>query len=308
MTDAVLILGAGGFVGRALTKALSREGRAVIAVGDTNADHAHAGVEYIPHKIGEAAALAPLLERASDIVHLATTSTPGTSAAKPLREVRTNLAFTATLLEAMQELPGKRLLYFSSGGSLYAEDHEGIASTERSAVRPRSYHGAGKLAAELFIAAWCSQFKGSATVVRPSNIYGPGQPERAGFGVVPTAMGKLLRGETMHVWGDGSARRDYIYVDDLVRLCLLILASSSKPGIEIVNACSGESTSLNDLLQALETITGRTLTRTNEESRTVDARHIAMDPEEAARLYGWTHQTPLADGLANTWQWFLERQ
>lgn len=264
----------------------------------------HTRVEYIPHKILQADAIASLLGHASDVIHLATTSTPGTSAAKPLREVQTNLIFTATLLEALQQQPGKRLLYFSSGGSLYAETRDGATSSEDAPLRPRSYHGAAKLAAESFIAAWCAQFEGAATILRPSNVYGPGQPERAGFGVVPAAMGKLLRGETMHIWGDGSARRDYVYVDDLVRLCQCVLASPPAPGIETINACSGESTSLNELIWQLQAVTGMTLAKVYQDMRTVDARDISMDPGAAFRRFGWSHQTTLADGLARTWQWF----
>jgi len=131
------------------------------------------------------------------------------------------------------------------------------------------------------------------------------QPERPGFGIVPAAFGKLLRGEELQIWGDGNARRDYVYIDDLVRLCESVLAQSMREGATIVNACSGESTSLDTLLDTIDAVTGRPLRRTYMPARSVDALAIDMDPGLAFTLYGWRHATALADGIAEAWRWHL---
>jgi len=302
MTEAVLILGGGGFVGRSLTRALALKGTPVITVNRGTPGLEHPLVESIVGELREPAAFASLLERSRAVVHLATTSTPGTSAVQPLQEVNTNLHVTAALLQALQEHTEVELLYMSSGGSLYA-DTSGSPSDEDARVHPRSYHGAAKLASEYFISAWCDQFHGKATLLRPSNIYGPGQPERPGFGIIPAAFGKIRRSETLHVWGDGSVRRDYIYIDDLVRLCSMILDTPMPEGTRVFNACSGTSVSLNELFDAVEEATGKPLHRSYDAGRTVDASCIAMSAAYAAKVYGWHHQTSLKAGLTQTWEW-----
>lgn len=301
MSDPVLVIGGSGFIGRHLVRALAASGTRVISAGRHHHDHGHPLVEPVVGTFDDPHQFQPLIARSRAVVHLATHSTPGTSAGKPLSEVSTNLRSICALLEAMQAHPEVELLYMSSGGSLYA-DAADAGSTEDSPVRPRSYHGAAKLAAEAFINAWCAQTQGRATILRPSNVYGPGQPEHAGFGVIPAAFGRLSRGETMHVWGDGSARRDYVYVDDLVRLCLAILAAPMPAGCRTFNACSGESTSLNELIDMVSAVANRKLHVSYEAGRSVDAACIAMDGRLAQRVYGWRHLTPLHEGLAHTWE------
>lgn len=300
MTDAVLVVGGGGFIGRHLVRALATRGTQVISLGRHHHEHGHPLVESVSGNFEYPRDFEPLLTRCRAVVHMATHSTPGTSAGKPLIEVTSTLRTVAALLEALQSCPQVELLYMSSGGSLYA-DATGGNSREDSPVRPRSYHGAAKLAAEAFINAWCAQTQGSATILRPSNVYGPGQPEHAGFGVIPAAFGRILRGETMRVWGDGSARRDYVYVDDLVRLCLAVLGAPMPSGCRTFNVCSGESTSLNELLGTISVVAGKALQVSYEPGRNVDATCIAMDAGLARQAFGWKHLTPLQEGLARTW-------
>jgi UDP-glucose 4-epimerase len=302
--EAILVLGAGGFIGRNLTQSLAKRGIPVIAVSRSDSHGAHALIEKVVGDFRDPAQFEPLLRRSRAVVHLATTSTPGTSAAQPLAEVETNLHFTAALLQALHVHPQVELLYMSSGGSLYA-DTTIEPSRESARLQPRSYHGAAKLAAETFISAWCHQTGGKVTILRPSNVYGPGQPERKGFGVVPAAFGTMLRNEVMHIWGDGNARRDYIYIDDLIELCALALTTPKPPGVvRTFNACSGISVSLNELLAIMESVTGKSLQRSYDQGRAVDASCIAMDSSLAAQVFGWRHQTSLAEGLRRTWEQF----
>ena len=303
MPDPILVLGASGFIGRNFIRSLAERGTPVLAVSRSGDVTDHALIEPVIGDLREPEQLEPLLQRCRAVVHLATTSTPGTSAAQPLHEIETNLHLTAALLQALHGHPQVDLLYMSSGGSLYA-DTTTEPSTEWAQLQPRSYHGAAKLAAELFISAWCGQSGGKATILRPSNVYGPGQPERKGFGVIPAAFGALQRDEVLHVWGDGSARRDYIYIDDLVELCTLVLTMPMPAGVRTFNACSGTSVSLNELLAIMESVTGKSLRRSYDPNRVVDASCIAMDPSFAAKVFGWHHGTSLEAGLQLTWEQF----
>lgn len=303
MNDAILLLGAGGFVGSRLMSALISRGMPVIAASRSTFKTS----ELVERHVGvlrEPQDFAKWLPRCHAVVHVAAASTPGSTAAQPIREIKDNLWPTLGLLEALQDFPKIHLLYLSSGGTLYGKS-TGHPADEQTSTMPRSYHGAGKLAAEAFIAAWCHQYQARATILRPSNLYGPGQAGRVGFGIVPTAFEKLTRGEALHVWGNGSARRDYLYIDDFIELCQAVLSNPAPTrGARIVNACSGDSISLNDLLSAIQRVTGRELELTYEKSRAIDVPDVRMLAERAHELFGWSANTTLDEGLRNTWAWF----
>lgn len=303
MAERILVLGAAGFIGKALCEALRHEGSTVVEWGRpapaSSPDDSARATRAAHPTSGQ---IRPMLENCDAVVHLASDSTPSSTAGKPLEELDANLHLTLALLTAMQETPKLPLLFLSSAGAIYGA-RENIASTESDLPEPRSYHGAAKVAAEQFTAAYCRQFAGVATIIRPTNVYGPGQTERAGFGIVPHAFGAMRRAETLTVWGDGSAARDYLYIDDLVSLCLCALSSSSTPGARIYNASSGTTVSLNELFVQLESAAELRLMRRYDRVRSIDAMHVAVDNHKASSQLGWSPQVDLQEGLKRTWAW-----
>lgn len=302
MKSAVLVLGAAGFVGMALTKRLIAEGIEVIAAGRGEALAALRPAIHVDDELSSPEAFLHWLPRCRTVVHLASASTPGSSAGKPLFELEHNLRTTFALLEALQAAPHCNLLYVSSGGTLYGDSDVG-AVTERHLIRPRSYYGAGKAAAEHFITAWTMQFGAAATILRPSNVYGPGQHARQGFGIIPTAFDAIIDDTPLTIWGDGSTIRDYLFVDDLVELCALILKRPMPSGTLMLNASCGIGLSLNQLLEHIEAVTGRRIVRNYEHQRPVDVSRIVLDASRATRHYGWNASTSIRAGLERTWQW-----
>lgn len=303
MNDAILVLGAAGFIGRRMVEAMTRAGTPVIAATRQPADFGHALVDNVVATFDAPAHFAPLLARSRAVVHAASSSTPGSSEAQP--QLDGNLRTTLALVEALQACPDRRLLYLSSGGTLYGDRER--PAREDDALRPRSYHGAGKAAAEHFIHAWATQYGGTAVVLRPSNVYGPGQPPRPGFGIIPAAFDCALRGAPLPVWGDGGIVRDYLYVDDLLQLCDMALRHDLSPGTHVFNASSGEGTSLDALLDAIDRTTVRPLRRDPQPARRVDVRRIVPDNAAARVAFGWQPATTLEQGLRQTWQWFSTR-
>jgi UDP-glucose 4-epimerase len=302
----VLVFGAGGFIGKHLIRALLQRGERVIAVTRQPTDLGKGDIEQVVGKLDQPEHFKPLIERSRMVVHLATASTPGSSAGNPLAELDSNLRPTLALLDAMQACPAKALLYLSSGGSLYSVDR-GKSASEITTVDPRSYHGAGKIAAEHFIRAWSGQYDGGAVLLRPSNLYGPGQTERKGFGIVPAGFGSIVRGETLNVWGDGSAVRDYLYINDFIDLCMAVIAAPMTKGVRVFNASSGVGISLNELFAAMEDVSGTSLRRGYDVGRAVDAARVVMDAGRAREAYGWSATTTLREGLRCTWQWFTSQ-
>jgi len=298
----VAILGAAGFLGRSLGESLARAGVEVLAATRRPASFDHAGIRNIVAPFADGGDFVPLLRDGAAIVHAASISTPGSSAAQP--QLDGNLRTTLGLLEALQESPGNRLLYISSGGTLYGDSE--LPMAEDAPLRPRSYHAAGKIAAESFIRAWASQYPGTAVVLRPSNVYGPGQRPGNGFGVVPNAFRCAVEGAPFTVLGDGRSLRDYLYVDDFMSLCTTALSARLDKGFHVFNASSGNAVELLALLDRIDATTGMPLRRVFQPARTIDVRTIMLDNAAARTAFGWNPAMDLDEGLRRSWRWFRE--
>ncbi len=307
MNQSVLILGGGGFIGSALSVALAKAGKKVTVLRRTACDPKHPNIRNVTGAFNAPVDFEPWLADCQSIVHLASSSTPGSSAGRPLAELEGNLRVTLALLEALQNHPGCNLLFCSSGGTLYG-NNEMAPATEQSKLHPYSYHGAGKAAAEYFISSWTTQFATAATILRPSNVYGPGQAARQGFGIIPTAFNKIIKDEALEIWGDGSAVRDYLYVADFIQLCLAIIDQPMVKGVVTLNAGSGIGKRLDDLLSQIESVTGKPLRKIQRNKRQVDISRIVIDSSKAYKRYDWKPQTSLTDGLKKTWDWWTNQR
>lgn len=294
------VLGAGGFIGRHLVRHFAEAGCRVTAATREPLSWTGSAVEGIALPFESRADFDPLLETCDLVLHVASRTTPGSSEAQP--QLEGNLRTTLALIEALQARPSVRLIYFSSGGTLYGDCEE--PPSERAPLRPRSYHGAGKAAAEHFIQAWAAQFGGSAIILRPSNVYGPGQPPHAGFGLVAAALDHCRRGVPLSVWGDGSAVRDYLYIDDLVDLVDRVVAAPPFGEVEVFNVSRETGVSVDALLDAVDRTTGRPLVRNYQPGRRVDVHRIVPSGEKARRILEWSPRVALDEGLRRTWQWF----
>jgi len=302
MPDNALVVGAGGFIGHALCAQLIATGNTVRGLCPTPPESPIAGVDYHIAKMDQRRHLDALLDDCQCVVYTAASSTPGSSAGKPLEEIDHHLRPLNLLLCALQDHPDVHLLFVSSAGATYGS-RPGNPFSENDLPHPASYHGATKVAAEMYIAAWARQFGGSATIFRPSNVYGPGQRERRGFGIIPAAFGALRRNEQLDIWGDGSAVRDYLYIDDLVALMVSAIRDGGRSGIETYNAASGECISLNHLLQLIETICQRVVPKRYLSARAVDATKVRFENRKACERFHWRPAHSLYEGLQSTWAW-----
>lgn len=300
----LLILGGGGFLGTALTRRLLQDGHQVDRLVRRPVPPLGAHDRIHPGDLADRALLSRLLGESDSVVHLASDTTPGSSIGRPVLEAQANLAPTLGLLEAMQSHPQLPLLFVSSGGTLYGNP----AATpvgEDAPLQPLSYHGAGKLAIEAFLHAFHHQNGNPVCVLRPSNLYGPDQSLRDGFGLIRTMLDHVRRGTTMPLWGDGSHVRDYLFIDDMVQA--INLALQHPQGWQRYNVGAGIGHSILDVRRLVESISGRPLTLEIRPARAGDVRCIVLDCARIGGELGWQAQTPLEQGIARTWAW-LENQ
>ena len=158
----------------------------------------------------------PALSECQSLVHLAWASTPNSSSGQPVLELENNLFPTLRLIQEIQRSPLERVIFMSSGGAV-PKSHGATLIPDGTPV-PRSYYGAAKASGEQFMLAMSAQCGKDVVILRPTNLYGPAQPLVPGFGLIRTLVDRVIRGESISIWGDGSLRKDYLYIDDFLDL------------------------------------------------------------------------------------------
>ena len=305
--DGILLLGGGGFIGAALACRLARLGRPVHVIGRTRAAIAPltqtpaAGVLHSVGSLDDADLLDARRHDCGTVVHVASASTPGSSARDPARELD-NLMPMLRLLEQLRHWPQTHLVFVSSGGTVYGNPVTSPAN-EDAALAPLSFYGAGKVAMETFLQAYRSQ-EHPVTILRPSNCYGPGQTMQHGFGLIRTVLQQLRQGAPVEIWGDGESVRDYVYIDDTVDALLRAIDLPTDNGT--YNIGSGQGHSINAILDIVAALgIGRPVTRYRP-ARSIDVRAVVLDNSRAAAALGWRPQVDVAEGVRRTWQWLQD--
>lgn len=282
--EGVLLLGGAGFIGSALAQRLEQEDMTVHIVGRN-----------------DAARLENILPECGTVIHLASATTPGSSASHPGMELD-NLTLTLRLLELMQNQPDTHLIFFSSGGTVYGNP-ERLPVAEDAPIAPLSNHGAGKAAQEAF----CQAFRAhghAVTVLRPANAYGPGQTMRGGFGLIRTLLEHAGAGTAMEIWGDGENVRDFIYIGDIVEACMRLVALPQDTGT--YNLGSGRGYSINQVRRVVEQVTGIDLKVTHHPTREIDVRAVVLDISRLEKRLSWNPQISLEEGVKQTWHWLKQ--
>jgi UDP-glucose 4-epimerase len=295
--DGVLLLGGGGFIGSALAKRFSADGRQVYVLG-SGAPSATNEAHWLQGRLDDPVLLARALPLCSTVIHLASATTPGSSANHPSHEID-NLAPSLRLLEALQAHPQTHLIFFSSGGTLYGNPQR-LPVHEDDPAAPLSYHGAGKLAMEAMLHAFRARGQ-TVTILRPSNAYGPGQTLRNGFGLIRTMLEHVRCGTPLAVWGDGENVRDFIYIDDIAEACARLLALPHDNGT--YNIGSGEGHTINEVRIIVEQVTGIRLKTIHHPARGVDVKSVILDTSRLEARLLWQPETNLDQGIRQMWDW-----
>jgi UDP-glucose 4-epimerase len=297
----VLVIGGSGFIGSHVVDRLLAHEHSV-RVFDRQPERFRPPLPQVEYRYGEFAdrmALVEALSGTDTVFHLLSTTVPGTADLDPATDIHDNLVGTINLLDSMQRLGLSRILFLSSGGTVY-----GIPDTlpipETHALRPINSYGIVKAAIEHYLEMYRRTRGLSPVIVRASNPFGPRQAHSGVQGVISTFLRRILAAQPIEIWGDGTVARDYLEVGDLAELCVRA-GTSEREGA--YNAGSGHGLSVNDVVKAVRNVTGADVKAIYKPARSVDVPRSVLDCSRAKNDFGWECETGFDSGLSNTWNW-----
>ncbi len=298
-----LVVGGNGFIGSHLVDRLARDGWDVVVLdaSDRRFDRIPDGVKF---KLGDFSqrAVVEAAVAGSDIVyHLAWTTIPETSHDHPAEDIASNLIPSIQLFRACLRAGVGRVVFVSSGGTVYGGDHSGPIR-EDFQQDPITPYGISKLTVEKYLHFFWKTNSLDYMVLRPSVPYGPRQNPHARQGAASVFLYRVANELPITIWGDGSIRRDYFYISDLVD-ALVTSAVVGSRSHRIFNIGGGVGITLNELVASIERVVGRSALVSYSPQRDFDAESIVLDTRRAADDLGWQAAVELTDGLAMTYEW-----
>ena len=291
-----LVIGGTGFLGMNLCSALVQAGHEVTVYGHASS-HTERLQQYLPmvHLITSDFVsekdFSAYLKDVDVVFHLVSTTRPSNK--DVMMEFTTNVLPTIRLLDACAK-EQVRLIYFSSGGTVYGVPRY-VPIDEGHRTEPISAYGIHKLAEEKCIEYYGRTYGLDYCILRLANPYGAWQAPYGSQGVIAIFLAKALHNEEIEIWGDGSNVRDYIYVDDLMRAVCQILDYSGPE--RVFNIGSGRGYSLQEILYRIQKVTGKMLHVKHMPGRIQDVPANVLDTTLIQQETGWSPTTKLLDGL-----------
>jgi UDP-glucose 4-epimerase len=240
------------------------------------------------------------LEECELAVHAVSSTIPASSNQAPSYDMETNLLPTVRFLEEARRRGVKRILFLSSGGTIYGRAAS-LPISEDAPTFPLCSYGIVKLALEKYIHMYTDLYDLRHTIVRLANPYGQRQNPTRRQGAVAVFLDRLARGEPLEVFGDGSVVRDYLYIKDATRAIRMLLASEQCDGVFNVGTATG--TSIRELVELIGRATERPVEIRALPGRAVDVPANVLSVEKIGRITGWRPECSLAEGVARTWEW-----
>jgi UDP-glucose 4-epimerase len=304
----VLVTGGAGFIGSNLVDALLAAGHEVTAVDDlstgrrTNLESAAAAgpdrFSFVQLDVTSPELAGLVAEHRPEVIcHLAAQIDVRISVADPLLDARLNVLGTVTVLEAARLAGVRKIVFTSSGGSIYGTPSS-LPVDESAPVAPESPYAAGKAAGELYLGAWRAMYGLQTTALALGNVYGPRQDPHGEAGVVAIFSSALLQGRSTTIFGDGTSSRDYVYVGDV---CEAFVRACGEPGDgRRFNIGTGVATTVRELHTVVAGAAGGSDEPVFGDPRVGELQAISLDTAAARRELGWAPAVDLADGITRT--------
>ncbi len=297
-----LVTGGNGFIGSHLAQALATGGWnvRVLLRSQTSALRfaSSEGISVVEGDFGNKEAAKRALEGVDTLFHFASTTLPATAYRNSIPDVTHNLVGTLNLLDEAVTQGCTRVVFPSSGGTVY-----GVPShcpiSESHLTQPICSHGIVKLAIENYLHLMSLEQNLHYTILRYANPYGPRQRSKKVQGAVAVFADRILREEPIEIWGDGAVVRDFVYIDDAIEATLLA-TSSVKSVNQVFNVGCGAGISLIELIAMIEELTERKAIVRFGPPRPFDVPINILSIEKAKAEFAWSPRHSLREGLLKT--------
>lgn len=300
------IYGANGFMGRNLLRRFAALGWPVRAVSRRfdaeTRDSFPAAVEFVEADLADPLAMATSLEGLETVIQLVSTSSPAAQNRHAGFDIQENVVPQVAFMQAAVDEGIRRYVFASSGGTVYGPASP-TPTPEHAATNPICSHGLTKLTIEHYLRMHALVDGLETVVLRIANAFGPGQAVRKGQGLIPAVLNRVAQGLPVQVVGEGTAVRDYVFIDDVVGA---FEAAVERPGAAggVYNVGSGRGRTVLEVVEALEREIGAPIERTHIPARRTDTGVSVLDVTAAGRDLGWRPGTSFDDGLHRTVAWW----
>jgi len=310
-----LVTGAAGFIGSNLVDRLLAEGHQVVGIDNLSTGHIDnlaQGLRFDRMSPGRFTfqrvdILAPELKdivvgsNPDIIFHLAAQIDVRASVRDPLFDARNNVLGTINLCEAGRQAGVRRIVYAASGGSRYGAP-TCLPVDEGTPANPLSPYAVAKFAGELYLRAYAGMYGIAPICLALANVYGPGQSIRGEAGVIAMFGSAMAEGRTVTVYGDGTAARDYVYVDDVVDA--FVRAGDVPLSVTgTYNIGTGRQTTVTEVHRMISSVLDESLPPSYAAARTGELHAIALDAKKAEADLGWKPAVDLVEGIERTVHW-----
>lgn len=294
------VFGANGFIGKNLCLKFSENGNDYIAV-----DYKH-DIDFF-NNLNASTHIANLLDPSTTkkalegvkvVIQLIATSGPSWGISRFQEDIANDIGVQVNFLQQCVESGVQKFIFISSGGTVYGPSLY-LPIDEVHPTNPINSYGVTKLTVEKYLQIFCQQSDMDFTIVRPSNPYGPHQRFLKGQGLVAAILEKATNNQPINIFGDGTAQRDYIYVEDLVDAIVMCVEKKEAIG-KVFNIGSGKPHSILQVVHEVENALQRKLVLNFVDSRSSDVKKNFLSIEKAEKLLRWKPKTSLVEGIRNT--------
>lgn len=299
------VFGGGGFIGSTIADRLLLDGhdlriferpRVALYRKFTESER----VEWITGDLSSVHDVSDAIRGVDVVLHLVSTTLPKSSNDDPIYDVQSNVVATLQMLNAMVAHDVRKIVFISSGGTVYGNPIY-LPIDEKHPTNPVVSYGITKLAIEKYLQMYERLHGIKAITLRVANPYGERQRIETAQGAVGVFLHHALKSIPIEIWGDGSITRDYIHVSDVAEA--FVKALQYKGAQRLFNVSSGVGTTLNELIDMLEAVLGKSIERRYLPGRPFDVPVSVLCNNLARSELDWTPLVSMPDGIARTAEW-----
>jgi len=296
----ILITGSAGFVGRNIVEALKNEEIDFVA-SDVVDSIFGKEVEYVKLDITNREEVFKVFKGydIDYVFHLAAHPLSA-SIKEPMKNAVVNIIGSLNLMDASREFGVKKIV-FSSASSIVGEVVKNPVSEDHS-CKPKTPYGVAKFCVEHYLRVYQELYGLDHVIFRFFNVYGPYQYPSSGA-LIPVVMERIIKGQEVFIYGDGSTARDFIYVGDIVDFYIETIKRKDIKN-EIFNMGTGKLTTVKEVVELIAKVVGKDPKIVYKPKKSGEIMNFSADVTKLKKFFGKVPETTLEEGLKKTYEWF----